>query len=757
MITKIFNFTYFIHFQHNISITTYFNIILQMASYYLDVKHAFRMFVKKTRSEFKAIFQDSTENHEEPRYILDMTTAEERAKAMGIEKDEGQQGIVNFQVRIIKEEKIIHLHCFAHHHWEHPTANEKDKREWAILRIPLINLKAEENLPEKYNLRKIEFSLSSSAVTKKDTDNDWYKYTGKGWNLIDAIEKTATENIKARKEVRVKNTDIGDEEINQGNTRNDRRGASGNLNDRRYENVERNIQTEDRGNNVEVHRDRGRNHQVEYRGHNVEVNRDRGRNIQTENRNHNVDDIRDRGIREVRQNSYERYNDRSQIPTRADVGNYTARRPLPAVPNVEDLMVIDQRQAHREGYDNNKQPVESYLTEKEIQILNKAAELDFNCDVVRKIPEPQERIYSLQPQESVYHHLKRDNNKNQGFSDSQGIRSVKLRPLFERTTDIFRPDQAIEEGEPRRSTGNWETELHRARLLDALPPMVSRFQRNRHYYTELEPEERDTAYEKMKYVNKGEPQKPGAWQKVKDIEKNVDRSEEQWQTIQSVRSTIGGASHLYEEPLINEELLVKKVVKKEILDWVYKPLERFGMVDEARAKTPVEVKAERIWTSEMTRNMDALSLNGARAKPQESMLSQLKRRKVDQQKKEEEQKRADLLTQEQERKRVMIQIQMAKINKLNQSINSQVYDNNNGQDRSESPEDDSELYTYKNILCSTHPALVGGTYQNRLEIMTSVQDDLEQTVRRKSKRLQKLQAEQHDLQVLSRRERGNLE
>ena len=160
--------------------------------YYPDVKHAFKMFVKKTRSEFKSIFQDSTENHEEQRYILDVTTAEEKAKAMGIEPDEGQQGIVNFQVRIIREEKSIHLHCFAHHHWQHPTANAKDKREWAVLRIPLINLKVEENLPDKYNLRKIEFSLSSSSITKRDTDNDWYKYTENGWKLVEALEKAAT-------------------------------------------------------------------------------------------------------------------------------------------------------------------------------------------------------------------------------------------------------------------------------------------------------------------------------------------------------------------------------------------------------------------------------------------------------------------------------------------------------------------------------------------------------------------------------------
>ena len=87
-------------------------------AYYLDVRHAFRMFVKKMKGEFKAIFQDCTESHEEQRYILDKTDAEGKAKTMGVEMEEGQQGIVNFQVRIIKEDKNIFLHCFALHHWE---------------------------------------------------------------------------------------------------------------------------------------------------------------------------------------------------------------------------------------------------------------------------------------------------------------------------------------------------------------------------------------------------------------------------------------------------------------------------------------------------------------------------------------------------------------------------------------------------------------------------------------------------------------
>ena len=170
-------------------------------AYYLDVRHAFRMFVKKMKGEFKTIFQDSTESHEEQRYLLDKIAAEEKAKTMDVEMEEGSQGIVNFQVRIVKEEKSIFLLCFSHHDWERPITNAKDQREWAILRIPLITLKTEEDLPEKYILRKIQFSLSSSSVTRY-TD-DWYKYTGKEWQLVSAIEEVATANIKARKAVNI--------------------------------------------------------------------------------------------------------------------------------------------------------------------------------------------------------------------------------------------------------------------------------------------------------------------------------------------------------------------------------------------------------------------------------------------------------------------------------------------------------------------------------------------------------------------------
>ena len=172
--------------------------------YYLDSKHAFKMFIKKTRSEFKSIFQDSTEGLEAQRYKLHLESVEEKAKALGIEPDESLPGSINFQVRFVKVEKSIQLHCFAHHEWKNPPTNAKDKRQWGMLKIPIVTLKEEEKLPEKYNLRKMEFQLSCSYTTKQDEDNNWNKYTGKEWVLDDELERKATANLKEKHAVNVK-------------------------------------------------------------------------------------------------------------------------------------------------------------------------------------------------------------------------------------------------------------------------------------------------------------------------------------------------------------------------------------------------------------------------------------------------------------------------------------------------------------------------------------------------------------------------
>ena len=202
--------------------------------FHLDVKHAFKMFIKKTRTEFKNIFQDSTEGLEEPRYLLHHDKVEEAAKSLGIEPEESLPGNINFQVRIIKVEKLIELHCFGYHEWENPPRNQGDKKKWGMMKIPIISQKEQEVLPEKYTQRKIEFHLSVSYVCKF-TNDELHKYSHEQWEPIVVIEQTVTERIKKKQEVNLgKNKD---EE--RGRHRWDRRDSS-------YENEERGRHRRDR-------------------------------------------------------------------------------------------------------------------------------------------------------------------------------------------------------------------------------------------------------------------------------------------------------------------------------------------------------------------------------------------------------------------------------------------------------------------------------------------------------------------------------
>ena len=97
-------------------------------AYFLDVKHAFKMYVRKMKGEFKTVFKDSIEIHEQERYELDTTDGDEKAKVMKLEVEEDSQGIVNFQVKISKHEKSILLLCFSYHNWNQPITNEEKKK-----------------------------------------------------------------------------------------------------------------------------------------------------------------------------------------------------------------------------------------------------------------------------------------------------------------------------------------------------------------------------------------------------------------------------------------------------------------------------------------------------------------------------------------------------------------------------------------------------------------------------------------------------
>ena len=98
-----------------------------------------------------------------------------------------------------------------------------------------------------------------------------------------------------------------------------------------------------------------------------------------------------------------------------------------------------------------------------------------------------------------------------------------------------------------------------------------------------------------------------------------------------------------------------------------------------------------------------------------------------------------------------IQKQLAHIQELNHSINLEVTSQHG------SLEDDQEIDDLDNIICCTDPGLLSKDYNTRLELMRSVQLNLDKVLMRKSRRLQNMQAEQVNTQGLNKREKKNLE
>ena len=134
------------------------------------------------------------------------------------------------------------------------------------------------------------------------------------------------------------------------------------------------------------------------------------------------------------------------------------------------------------------------------------------------------------------------------------------------------------------------------------------------------------------------------------------------------------------------------------------------------------------WEREMLRNINAISVTGGMTRLQSESF----------------------LLKEQELKRQEIQQQLAHIQSLNKTINLEV----GGSDHS-SLEDDREIDDMQNVICSTDPGLLSSNYATRLEIMKTVQEDLNRVLIRKSRRLQQVQAEQVDTRGLPKRERIN--
>ena len=135
------------------------------------------------------------------------------------------------------------------------------------------------------------------------------------------------------------------------------------------------------------------------------------------------------------------------------------------------------------------------------------------------------------------------------------------------------------------------------------------------------------------------------------------------------------------------------------------------------------------WEQEMIRNINQISITGGLTRLQNESF----------------------LLQKQEEKRVQIQKQLAHIQELNHSINLEVTSQHG------SLEDDQEIDDLDNIICCTDPGLLSKDYSTRLEVMRSVQLNLDKVLMRKSRRLQNMQAEQVNTQGLNKREKKNLE
>jgi hypothetical protein len=169
----------------------------------IEVKHAFAMFIKKTRNEIKNIFKDSIPGAEAESYILHLQDVEETAKKLGILTEEGLPSNINFQVRVVKTEKLIELHAFGLHEWDNPPKNDENLKTWGMMKIPLVTQKESEPMPEKYTQRKIEFHLSVSYVTKC-MNNEYYKHSQVEWEPIKRMEEKVTTRLIEKAQVEIK-------------------------------------------------------------------------------------------------------------------------------------------------------------------------------------------------------------------------------------------------------------------------------------------------------------------------------------------------------------------------------------------------------------------------------------------------------------------------------------------------------------------------------------------------------------------------
>ena len=346
----------------------------------------------------------------------------------------------------------------------------------------------------------------------------------------------------------------------------------------------------------------------------------------------------------------------------------------------------------------------------------------------------------------------------------------------ERSSYNFRGDQGhVRNVDPRFDIGGQKVETLRPRLIEVVSPGKVHIGRETRDPPPRFPDEREHRYDEIVYNDGGARVK-----KVSHYKRMEAPSPEQWKTIETVKQSIGARAHNYEVPTISKQRTQQEeradfmerysqegsrqmihrgrpesrtftpdmgTVKQSIatgarhyeVPTIYQQRNKKGGgtdymgrynqggTNEARALSPTMETDQRDWEKEMLKNINQLSLTGGPTQLQNETF----------------------LIQQQEEKRIEIEHQLAHINTINQAINNEVSSN-------ESQEDEDELDNFQNIVCSTDPALLSKDYQTRLELMQNVQEKLDKVLKRKSRRLQKKQAERIDIRGLSKKERGNL-
>ena len=112
----------------------------------------------------------------------------------------------------------------------------------------------------------------------------------------------------------------------------------------------------------------------------------------------------------------------------------------------------------------------------------------------------------------------------------------------------------------------------------------------------------------------------------------------------------------------------------------------------------------------------------------------------------------EIIYQRQEQKRLSLESKMANVLRLN-SQGDQELEAMGSDDR----EEDATLFNPKNVFGSTAPNLLSSDYNTRLAILDDLNENLEEQIRRKSRRLQGLKAERVQTSSLPGRDKSNLQ